>query len=177
MKRRGHALRRRYGHAESRSLFSLITPGARVTIVDRFGHESSGKAVMLGPAGWVLNMGGRHGTPAIASDDNITNVKPPKKPAGAGAMMIAYGYGGPRRYGHSRGDSRLDFDDYTPPRGQAVDYSAPTRALINRYRDLVARQRKLPASTQWTMGPALKEARAKALIAIEEESFGLRGSR
>ncbi len=60
--------------------------------------------------------------------------------------------------------------------GHAKSYSAPTRALIDRYRDLVARQRQLPASEQWKMGPALKEARSKALVAIEEESFGLRGS-
>lgn len=28
--------------------------------------------------GWVLNMGGRHGTPAIATPDNITAVRIPK---------------------------------------------------------------------------------------------------
>ena len=33
---------------------------------------------MRGPAGWVLNMGGKHGTPAIASPDNITAVRTPK---------------------------------------------------------------------------------------------------
>ncbi len=78
MRHRGKALRRRYGHAEGVSLFSLITPGARVTIVDRFGKEHSGKAVMRGPYGWVLNMGGPHGTPGIASDENVTRVSQPK---------------------------------------------------------------------------------------------------
>jgi hypothetical protein len=50
-----------------------------VTIVDRFGKQRTGRAVMKGPAGWVLNMGGRHGTPGIASDDNVTNVRCTKK--------------------------------------------------------------------------------------------------
>lgn len=59
-----------------RPLSDLIHSGARVTIVDRFGVERTGRAVMLGPAGWVLNMGGKHGTPAIANDANITRVKP-----------------------------------------------------------------------------------------------------
>ena len=48
--------------------------GDRVTIRDRFGQERTGRAVMRGPSGWVLNMGGRHGTPAIATDENITKV-------------------------------------------------------------------------------------------------------
>ena len=36
--------------------------------------EKTGRAVMRGPAGWVLNMGGAHGTPAIANADNIVYV-------------------------------------------------------------------------------------------------------
>jgi len=60
------------------SLVDTISRGDRVTIVDRFGKEHTGKAVMRGPAGWVLNMGGRHGTPGIASDENIVKVKKSK---------------------------------------------------------------------------------------------------
>jgi hypothetical protein len=59
-------------------LYDTVRPGDKVTIVNRFGQISTGKAVMRGPAGWVLNMGGRHGTPAIASPDNITAVRTPK---------------------------------------------------------------------------------------------------
>ena len=55
-------------------LFDLIRAGDRVTVVDRFGGSRTGRAVMPGPAGWVLNMGGRYGTPAIANDDNVTRV-------------------------------------------------------------------------------------------------------
>jgi hypothetical protein len=76
--RRRYTLRRRYGRAELPSLFSLITAGSRVTIVNRFGQQSTGRAVMRGPYGWVLNMGGPHGRPGIASDENVVKVSPPK---------------------------------------------------------------------------------------------------
>ena len=52
-----------------------IRVGDRVTIVNRFDQESTGSAVMKGPHGWVLNMGGRHGTPAVATADNIVRVR------------------------------------------------------------------------------------------------------
>ena len=56
-------------------IFAVARPGSRVTIVNRFGQTRTGRAVMRGPHGWVLNMGGAHGTPAIANDDNIVAVK------------------------------------------------------------------------------------------------------
>jgi len=56
------------------TLLDAIKPGSKVTIVDRFGKLRTGRAVMRGPYGWVLNMGGRHGTPAIASIDNTVKV-------------------------------------------------------------------------------------------------------
>jgi hypothetical protein len=59
----------------TQGLLEAIKRGDRVTIINRFGQERTGKAVMRGPAGWVLNMGGAHGTPAIATDDNVTRVK------------------------------------------------------------------------------------------------------
>ena len=60
-----------------------IRAGDRVTILVPSGQgmhgqeyaERTGRAVMRGPAGWVLNMGGRHGTPGIASDDNIVKIR------------------------------------------------------------------------------------------------------
>jgi hypothetical protein len=61
------------------TLLDTISVGDRVTIVDRFGVERSGRAVMRGPAGWVLNMGGRHGTPGIATHENITRVRARKR--------------------------------------------------------------------------------------------------
>lgn len=55
-------------------LIDTVRHGDRVTIVDRFGKQRTGSAVMRGPHGWVLNMGGKHGTPGIASDENVTRV-------------------------------------------------------------------------------------------------------
>ena len=62
--------------------FDSIRPGSRVTImvpagIGRAGVEykpKTGKAVMRGPAGWVLNMGGAHGTPGIATPENTVKV-------------------------------------------------------------------------------------------------------
>lgn len=48
--------------------------GDRVTIVDRFGKQATGYAVMFGPSGWVLNMGGQHGVPALADHTNIVRI-------------------------------------------------------------------------------------------------------
>lgn len=49
--------------------------GDRVTIVDRFGSRRTGRAVMpSSTGGWVLNMGGPHGRPGIASAENIVKV-------------------------------------------------------------------------------------------------------
>jgi len=59
-----------YGNA-----LDKIMAGDRVTIVSPQGALLTGKAVMTGPAGWVLNLGGRYGTPGIASMKNIMLVK------------------------------------------------------------------------------------------------------
>jgi hypothetical protein len=55
-------------------MFNTISHGDRVTIVNRFGQKRTGRAVMRGPHGWVLNMGGPHGTPAIADPRNVIKV-------------------------------------------------------------------------------------------------------
>jgi hypothetical protein len=59
--------------------FAKIKPGSRVTIVTRLGQQRTGRAVMRGPAGWVLNMGGRHGTPAIADERNTVKATAPRR--------------------------------------------------------------------------------------------------
>lgn len=63
-------------------MLDKIKAGTKVTIrvyagMGRNGAEytaKTGRAVMRGPHGWVLNMGGKHGTPAIANADNIIQV-------------------------------------------------------------------------------------------------------
>jgi len=67
---------------EAGRLVDTIRHGDRVEILvpagmGREGQEwkkATGRAVMLGPAGWVLNMGGAHGTPGIATDENTVSV-------------------------------------------------------------------------------------------------------
>ncbi len=65
-----------------------IKHGDRVTIlipcgIGRNGQEftpKTGKAVMHSAnGGWVLNMGGQYGTPAIATEENTLAVKTPRK--------------------------------------------------------------------------------------------------
>lgn len=63
-------------------LFDKIRSGSRVAIVNRFGQVHSGRAVMRGPAGWVLNMGGRYGTPDIATPQNVVRVTAGRKNPG-----------------------------------------------------------------------------------------------
>jgi hypothetical protein len=58
------------------NILDLIQTGDRVTITTPHGQELTGRAVMRGPYGWVLNMGGKHGTPAIATDSNIVRITP-----------------------------------------------------------------------------------------------------
>jgi hypothetical protein len=66
-----------------KNAIELIKAGSRVTILVQNGigrngpefRQKTGRAVMKGPAGWVLNMGGKHGTPGIASEDNIVSVR------------------------------------------------------------------------------------------------------
>jgi histone H3/H4 len=71
-----------------------IGVGSRVTFVDRFGKQRTGTAVMKGPHGWVLNMGGRHGTPAVPRPDSIVKVVNPRRKKNSrmknAAMFILY---------------------------------------------------------------------------------------
>ncbi len=59
--------------------FNEIKSGDRVTIKDRFGVEHTGRSVMKGSAGWVLNMGGPHGRPGIATEDNTVRIRKGRK--------------------------------------------------------------------------------------------------
>jgi len=69
--------------ATQMTLVESIKHGDKVTIlvpngIGRNGQEwkaKTGRAVMRGPHGWVLNMGGPHGTPGIASESNTVRVK------------------------------------------------------------------------------------------------------
>lgn len=66
-------------------LVDTIRNGSRVTIVMPDGKMRTGRAKMKSRDidGWVLDMGGRYGTPALASDDNVVKV------SGAAAKVAA----------------------------------------------------------------------------------------
>ena len=69
-------LQRDLGMRKAR-LVDMIKHGDKVTIVNQRGNKITGRAVMksaLGDNSWVLNTGGAHGTPAIASDENVVKV-------------------------------------------------------------------------------------------------------
>ncbi len=53
-------------------------------------------------------------------------------------------------------------------------YSARTKQLMASYRALVASQGQLPEDKQWTMGPLLRVAKTEALVAMEEDEYGIR---
>jgi len=61
---------------ETGTILDAIRHGDKVTILSPQGQERTGKAVMRSSSGgWVLNMGGRHGTPGIATESNIVKVR------------------------------------------------------------------------------------------------------
>ena len=66
---------------QTQNIIDIIEAGDRVTIVNRFGVERTGRAVMRNRQydSWVLNMGGPHGTPGIATNDNVTKVNKRRK--------------------------------------------------------------------------------------------------
>jgi hypothetical protein len=71
-----------------------IHAGDRVTIVNRFGQKSTGRAVMPSSnGGWVLNLGGAHGTPGIATAENIVKVMKRKN---SKRNTVAWGVGDQR---------------------------------------------------------------------------------
>lgn len=66
-------------------MLDSIRPGDRVTILVYAGINTwkpkTGRAVFRGTHGYVLNMGGRYGTPAVANAKNLVRVVPRGKRA------------------------------------------------------------------------------------------------
>ena len=56
-------------------MFKDIHIGDSVTMITPQGQELRGKAVMKGPHGWVINTGGRHGTPRVVSESNFVRMR------------------------------------------------------------------------------------------------------
>ena len=56
-------------------MFKDIQVGDSVTMSTPQGQVLSGKAVMKGPYGWVINVGGRHGTPRVVHENNFVKMR------------------------------------------------------------------------------------------------------
>jgi len=76
------------GEFHREALYQSIGPRKRVVIVTPQGQLRAGRVVMNGPAGWVLNMGGSHGTPGIATEKNTVWVSGARKLKG-GQLSIS----------------------------------------------------------------------------------------
>lgn len=59
--------------------FKNIQVGDTVTIKTPQGQERRGRVVMRGTYGWVLNLGGRYGTPGVATEQNFVKVTKKRK--------------------------------------------------------------------------------------------------
>jgi hypothetical protein len=57
-----------------KSAYNDIKPGSQVTLRTEQGRELTGRAMMKGPAGWVLNLGGPYGTPGIVDQENFVRI-------------------------------------------------------------------------------------------------------
>jgi len=106
-----------------------IKPGDRVTIVTPQGQERTGRAVMRGPHGWVLNMGGKHGRPAVASERNIVAVK----------AKGSRGLGRPSSYGKREYELRTEY----APVGTSVRRARKSQFITATPREAVKRAAKV----------------------------------
>lgn len=59
----------------SQSLIEAARPGDRVTITTPQGQKRTGRVVMNERTHLVLNLGGRHGTPGVATARNIVSLR------------------------------------------------------------------------------------------------------
>lgn len=67
-------------------LIDSVRPGDRVTIITQHGNKLKGRAAMRSSVGgWVLNGGGKFGTPLLASDENTIKVSPSRVFSGGGS--------------------------------------------------------------------------------------------
>lgn len=77
-------------------MFDTIQCGDRVTIVTPQGQERSGRAIMFNRkvGAWVLNLGGHHGIPGMATERNTIKVSKAKRDKFAlQAAIINGGFG------------------------------------------------------------------------------------
>ena len=56
-------------------MFKEIQVGDTVYFSTPHSRELKGKAMMKGPVGWVVNMGGRHGMPSVVTERNFIKIR------------------------------------------------------------------------------------------------------
>ena len=56
-------------------MFEDIMMGDTIYFSTPHKDEMKGKAVMKGPHGWVVNVGGRHGTPRVVHENNFVSMR------------------------------------------------------------------------------------------------------
>jgi hypothetical protein len=56
-------------------MYNEIQVGDTVYFSTPHSLQLKGRAVMKGPAGWVLNCGGRYGTPQVVSENNFIKLR------------------------------------------------------------------------------------------------------
>ena len=56
-------------------MFKEIQVGDTVYFSTPHSKELKGKAVMKGPIGWVVNMGGSHGMPNVVTERNFIKIR------------------------------------------------------------------------------------------------------
>lgn len=59
----------------SQSLIAAARPGDRVTIATPQGNKRTGRVTLAYSTHLVLNLGGKHGTPGVATADNIVSLR------------------------------------------------------------------------------------------------------
>lgn len=70
-------------------MFKDIQSGDTLYFSTPHSKELKGKAVMKGPIGWVVNMGGRHGMPGVVTEKNFIKLRKGRnrKPDHLGAFL------------------------------------------------------------------------------------------
>ena len=76
-------------------MFQTIKCGDRVTICTRHGQTQTGRAIMFNRqvGAWVLNLGGKHGTPGLATEGNTVAVQRMKRDGFTATALILNGRG------------------------------------------------------------------------------------
>lgn len=134
-----------------------VSPGDRVTFTGPRGDKVTGRVVMRSshPGHWVVNIGGKHGTPAVVAEADITSVHKPKDAKDAG-----------RASGRERTAVNRALEWMDVYRRQGLDVNAAARRVVRHHGEVA-----LEAMEDLGMHPA-SDARLRALQNAFAQSAG-----